>query len=270
MSKQEKKAAALMANEVILKNLVPLRRSSALMDMSVQQKGSQFWLELCNTLIRDSEVAALLGLDEHTSRKRLLEVKAGLRDREKPGDVSSRMMDFGSIAKASALRRCQDLMPFPIVDVGRLRLIADPTLQGTPDGVAIRGDHWFPIEIKTRVYPNPFDAKPYETKFDVPYKHWIRLLVYMMMLDATESLLCSYTYDHGVKFYLMRFRRTFVWNHIVKCLEGFRTGTLSSHATAAERESLNEAMMEVVMEDVKPMDDAQLKVHMRSCQAGFC
>lgn len=86
------------------------------------------------------------------------------------------MTGLGKIYEPVALDLVQSLIRTPLMDVGSLRYLSrDVYFEGSPDAVTCFKDSWIPFEVKTRAYPNPLDSLPYETKYEVPPKHWLQL-----------------------------------------------------------------------------------------------
>jgi hypothetical protein len=161
--------------------------------------GSVEWLKARQSIICASEISAFLGVDPNRSRAASIREKFHLAP--PMNHVAEQMCDVGKAYEPVALHLLQSYMRYPLIDMGSLRHAGLGIFEGRPDSVTIDPDTacWIPVEVKTRAYPNPFDSVPYESIFDVPYKHWIQLQCYMVLLNSPFGYLCSYSPNHGMK-----------------------------------------------------------------------
>lgn len=204
------------------------------------EKGSDAWKFLRKFYLCGSEVAALLGVDDRMSRKAFMRSKE-FDYVEPPMDaVSKRMTEYGQYGEKAAIEALSQMLPYDIQENNLNRTLEKlPFLQGTPDFVTTNcsGD-LIPFEIKTRAYPNPFDAVPYMTISEVPIKHWIQLQVYMAILNAEEGYLISYTSMNGITFFNVRFNQVLWLEFIEPVILKWKNGQLNERVTFKERDPL--------------------------------
>jgi hypothetical protein len=225
-----------------------LVNSMSYMVPSPSLKDSPAWLEQRRNHICGSEIAALMGVDDHTSRKKLLESKlTGV-----PvfiDEIGRRMCDYGCSSEEIALCYLKDFFPKPVISVGVLVYKIFPILEGTPDGLTVGDDlHWIPIEIKTRAYPNPVDAVPYPTKWDVPLKHWIQLAVYILMVDASQGYLVNYTACHGMS--IFQLKRDMILEHYINIYIQKYPKNIKPRVNHLEKEVILQVLQNMVRDNV--------------------
>jgi hypothetical protein len=184
------------------KDLIPLENANCWLNRTLLVHGSAEWTTARYDLVCASEIASLLGLDDQRSRGKLLDAKKN-RCMPPMSVTGENMCNLGKAYEPVALYQAQDFFAYPITQLGSLRSVKVPEFEGEPDGVTLANDtnKWIPIEVKTRAYPNPWDATPYESVFDVPNKHWIQLQSYMLLLDSPYGYLISFSPTNGLRIF---------------------------------------------------------------------
>ena len=232
-------------------SLLKLPNSNASMDLTVIAKNTPIWKFHRRFLLCGSEISALLGLDPYMSRAALMKSKSGndWEERDK-GELTRRMLEYGDISEAAAIAQLRDIFPNTIMHVGKLRYDFNLVLEGTPDAVTFdsNGD-WIPIEIKTRAYPDPYGAVPYVSKYDVPYKHWVQIFVYMLLLDSNEGFLVNYSATNGTKVFWLKMNHAFILEFLLPTIENYMNGFLPQRVLAPERRPLLDFMSRMVADD---------------------
>jgi len=268
LEKKKQKELIEQAELYIVNNLepVPWRNARCLRDRSPQIKESRVWLELRRQVLCCSEVSTLMALNESMSRGKLMRIKRGEEEPKKPDEIGRRMMDYGSITEAVVLDHIRRWLPFPLItDLGRLRHKFIHRLEGTPDGVSVNenGD-MIPFEVKCRSYPHPFDAVPYSTKFDVPLKYWVQLLLYMHLLGAPYGFLVNYTPLHGIKIFRISGHITAVYGEILGVIDEYFHGTLTERLPTGYKAKILLKMNEMVQERVLECNPDDVFLYMGS------
>jgi hypothetical protein len=229
----------------VQKDLIPLGNSNCYMHRNMLVPGSEEWSQARFSTACASEIPCLLGIDPHKSRGACLREKKN-RVITQLSPTAERMCNIGKMYEPVALNLLQRCANFylPIVDLGSLRLKDDLVFEGRPDAVTIdtESNHWVPIEVKTRAYPNPFDAVPYESIYDVPLKHWVQLQCYMILLCAPVGYLVSYSPNHGMRVFWQEFSCDLADKHILPCVRKFKNGTLKERVSSKEKKSLTDLL----------------------------
>lgn len=238
------------------KDLISVENTAYCMaDRSFTEHGSKDWHEARRCTLCASEMGAILGLDPNKSRKKTLQEKATPFDQRPPmAPVAQHMCDVGRIFEPVALQKVQEISCYPLMDMGSL-VSELYLLEGRPDAVTLDpvyqcGSKWLPIEVKTRVYPNPIDSVPYTTKWDVPEKHWVQLQCYMTLLDADRGLLVSFSPRGGIRVYEAKhdvdLGALICWR-----TREFENGTLKPRVSKNEKEKIVTVMRNFVLKGVR-------------------
>jgi len=224
------------------KDFIPLYNSNCFMNRSLLEHGSKEWHQSRHGVLCASEMGAFLGLDPHKSRKMVLASKDTTAAPEILSPMSERMCDVGKAYEPVAIYQTQLLFNTPLMDPGSLRFasLTHHSLEGHPDAVSVDDDLncWVPFEIKTRAFPNPYDSVPYESKFDVPFKHWIQLQCYMLMLNSPHGYLVSFSPMHGMRVFEQLFSRDLMDGFILPAVIKFQEGKISQRVNSREKSAL--------------------------------
>ena len=209
--------------------MFPLENSNSYVIRQVPKKGTDSWRAARSSCICASEVSGLLGLDTTHSRKRIMDEKLGIRPSKKETPFVESMMNWGHALEDVALAQVSKNFITPVVRFGSLLHRKYRQLQGEPDGITapINDDAWVPIEIKTRCWPTPYEAVPYETEWDIPSKHWVQLQIYMELLDSKWGILYNYTINNGSTGYWIPRDEFFFNNWVVPLIHDFESGELA-------------------------------------------
>jgi predicted phage-related endonuclease len=254
---QEKCELAHDLEEAVKEKLMPLEGTDSYMEMAFYSYDSVPWLLHRKMLLCGTDIAAIMGLDDNKSRNKILTAKS-MDEPLKPkhSELAERMMFWGSQQESVAIKAAGKLSDYPLITLPRLRFKHNIRLMGTPDAVTLdpRTAGWLPLEVKTRAYPNVVEAEPFQTKFDVPYKHWIQLHVYMMLLRAERGILMSHSANHGDKFYELVYCTALVLEHILPVIDSYMSGNLPWRVETTYKTELLKLMERVVAINVKEIE----------------
>jgi hypothetical protein len=192
------------------------------------------WHAQRNNAVCASEVAQLLGLDEHTSRASVIKRKLGL-EVVKPNAWRDNMFAWGHALEPMGIEIASNLLGAPVVQLGSLQHDRWPILQGEPDGVCSFNGKLFPVEVKTRCWPSMDDAFPYESEEDIPLKHWCQVQLYLELLNCDEGMLINVTLKHGFSYFWIRRDINFFHSFVVPLLEEFASGLLEMPTRAKDK-----------------------------------
>lgn len=240
----------------VSETLVPVQNSNCYVEGASLAHESVPWLLHRRMLICSSELASLLGLDENRSRAKILMAKyqgSPLLEHMTASELGERMMCWGKVQEEVALQEAARRCRYPLISMGRLRFKDNVQFEGTPDAVTVNAatGEWLPIEVKTRSYPNVVEAAPYLSKFDVPYKHWVQLQCYMILLKANRGVLVSHSANNGCKLYALSYHTPLVLEHILPCVAAFMDGTLSTRVYTKDRLELLRTIEHLVTNNVQ-------------------
>jgi hypothetical protein len=207
--------------------------------------GSPEWKESRRNTVCASELGALLGIDPNKSRNKALEEKDD-PTKTHMDDLGELMCTIGKAYEPVALQLTQSLFDFPLMDLGSLKPLYPDQLEGRPDAVTIWEGAWSPIEVKTRVFPNPEESVPFATKWDVPFKYWAQLLCYMKILESETGFMVSFSPKNGMKVYIA-VQRCEAFEILVESLVyRFATGKLNNRVSTNEKQMCMNAIQAFV------------------------
>jgi hypothetical protein len=200
--------------------------------------GSHKWMHQRRNTVCSSEMGALLGLDMQRSRRKVMQCKeTGV---EPPlCEFASRMCEVGILYEPVALKAVEPLFPYPLSYLGHLLYAGADChkFQGTPDAVTMdEYGNWIPVEVKTRAFPNELLALPYQSKYDVPEKHWIQLISYMLLLNSPCGFLVSHSPCHGTFIYKAYYSHVIVKKFLIPMVYRFNEGMIDSQARIEYKE----------------------------------
>lgn len=206
-------------------------------------KETDDWNRARTRVMCASEVAAFLGVDRDCSRKKAL-FRKSIGYKEDFSAFVLNMFQWGKVMEPVGREKASQFLGIPVVQIGSLQHCRYPILQGEPDGVAAFEGHLLPIEIKTRCYPNPQEAVPYQSAYDIPMKHWVQVQVYAELLDAEWGLLVNVSVNNGCPMFWIPRDRHFFHQFVVPIMACFAQGNLCARLRSGEKQEIAEYINE--------------------------
>jgi hypothetical protein len=182
-----------------------------------------------------------MGIDPNKSRKKAINAKIHPEEdnMDKVGEIMCRI---GKAYEPVALKFIQDQTDLPLLDLGGLRYTKIPCFEGRPDAVTRDQEgFWRPIEVKTRVYPSPRESKPFQSKWDVPFKYWVQLECYLILLDSPEGTLASFSPCNGMMLYNVC-RNPQLDNMLLGFITDFVEGRVKERVNSLEKKAMMESL----------------------------
>ena len=189
-----------------------------------------------------------MGLDKSLSRKRLLEIKSGVKKQKEEYGWGKAMVNWGKEHESTALNCFAahfrgSLGPLTFSE--SLQHVVHPHLCGTPDAVLITPSGRVPVEVKCRAYPDTFRACPWKSADEIPAKYVVQVQAYMELLGSEEGFLVCWTIQNGTAVWKTRRNTAFFETLLFPDLEEWSVGALPLRIPKAERRRITASVVEM-------------------------